>query len=94
MVWKVKTSALLEIKIHLMFNSTFKSPLSGRSSAFIIHSFIHYKLWRNEENSVVGRSNGPLKAVWLGGVQINGLVHLVAEKNEMNPALNYSNASF
>ena len=87
LVWKVKTSALLEIKIHLMFNSTFKSPLSGRSSAFIIHSFIHYKLWRNEENSVVGRSNGTLKAVWLGGVQINGLVHLVAEKNEMDPSL-------
>ena len=35
----------------------------------------------------MGRSNGTLKAVWLGGVQINGLVHLVAEKNEMDPSL-------
>ena len=25
--------------------------------------------------------------MWLGGVQINGLVHLVAEKNEMDPSL-------
>ena len=28
-----------------------------------------------------------IKAVWTGGVQIDGLVHSVKEKNEMNPFL-------
>ena len=32
-------------------------------------------------------SNGPLKAVWVGGVQINGLVHLITEENLMDPSL-------
>ena len=32
-------------------------------------------------------SNGPLKAVWVGGVQITGLVHLITEENENGPSL-------
>ena len=31
---------------------------------------------------------GSVKAVWLGGVQINGQVHLVTEENNMEPSLN------
>ena len=28
-----------------------------------------------------------VKAVWVGGVQINGLVHLITEENLMDPSL-------
>ena len=38
----------------------------------------------------LSESDGPLKAVWVGGVQINELVHTVTEENYMNPTLSSS----
>ena len=41
----------------------------------------------------IRESNSPLKTVWVGGVQINGLVHKETEENYIDPSLKKSKSN-
>ena len=43
--------------------------------------------------SCIRESNSPLKTVWVGGVQINGLVHKKTEENYIDPSLKKSKSN-